>query len=62
MLIVQWLADAWEDLTTNHKKLIELAFVHTGFLLAKDGSEDHKMSIQGWPAEPHPAYTFRRYV
>ena len=47
---------------TNHKDLIEKAFVHTGFLLAKDGSEDHKMSIQGWPAKPHPAYAFRRYV
>jgi hypothetical protein len=62
MLMAQWLADAWEELITNHKGLIEKAFVHTGFLLAKDGSEDHKMSIQGWPVEPHPAYAFRRFV
>ena len=59
MLIVQWLSAAWTDLTTNHQELIEKAFVHTGFLLAQDGSDDHLMSIQGWPEPPHPAYAFR---
>ena len=59
MLMAQWLSEAWEDLTTNHRDLIGKSFVHTGFLLAQDGSEDHRMSIQGWPEPPHPAYAFR---
>ena len=59
MLMAQWLSAAWTDLTTNHQELIEKAFGHTGFLLAQDGSDDHLMSIQGWPEPPHPAYAFR---
>jgi hypothetical protein len=59
MLMAQWLSDAWTDLITNHKNLLSAAFVRTGFLLALDGSEDHLMKIQGWPAPPHPIYAFR---
>ena len=59
MLMAQWLSKAWEELITNHQGLIEESFVHTGFLLAKDGSEDKLMSIQGWPKPPHLAYGFR---
>ena len=59
MLMAQWLDAAWIDLTTNHQSLIEKAFVHTGFLLARDGSEDHLMNIQGWQEPPHPVYGFR---
>jgi hypothetical protein len=57
MLMAQWLADAWTELTTNHSHMIDAAFVKTGFKLAMDGSDDHKVQIQGWSAlEP---YSFR---
>ena len=49
MLMAQWLSDAWTDLTTNHSHMIESAFIKTGFKIAKDGSEDHLIDIQGWP-------------
>ena len=42
--------------------MIEKAFVRTGFLLAKDGTDDCKMAIQGWPAHPFPAYRFRKEI
>jgi hypothetical protein len=60
MLMAQWLSDAWTELITNHTGLLLSAFVRTGFLLALDGSEDHLMQIQGWPAPPHPPYAFRK--
>ena len=55
--MAQWLSDAWADLCTNHSKMIETAFVKTGFKLAKDGSEDDKIELQGW-AGTHK-YTYR---
>ena len=57
MLMAQWLSDAWSDLVTNHSDMIDTAFVKTGFKLAKDGSEDHLIEIQGWSA-PEP-YSYR---
>jgi hypothetical protein len=57
MLMAQWLSDAWTDLTTNHVHLIESAFIKTGFKIAKDGSEDHLIDIQGW-SDPAP-YSYR---
>jgi hypothetical protein len=57
MLMAQWLSDAWTDLTVNHPQLIESAFVKTGFKIAKDGSEDHKIEIQGWAS--HTPYSYR---
>ena len=48
MLMAQWLSAAWTDLTTNHSQMFTSAFVKTGFLIAKDGSEDHLIDIQGW--------------
>lgn len=57
MLMAQWFQDAWLDLTLNNKHIIKKAFVDTGFLLAKDGSEDHLLKLQGWSSsEP---YRFR---
>jgi hypothetical protein len=54
MLMAQWLSDAWTDLITNHAHMINAAFVKTGFKLAKDGSEDGLINIQGWSAlEPY---------
>ena len=57
MLMAQWLSDAWVELTTRHSNMINTAFVKTGFKLAKDGSEDHLIEIQGWSA-PEP-YSYR---
>ena len=48
MLMAKWLSDAWADLCTYHSNMIETAFVKTGFKLAKDGSEDDKIELQGW--------------
>lgn len=57
MLMAQWLSDAWVELTTNHSNMINTAFVKTGFKLAKDGSEDHLIEIQGW-SDPK-TYSYR---
>ncbi len=59
MLMAPWLSEAWHDLITNPQELIKKSFVHLGFLLVEDGSEDKLMSIQGWPKPPQPAYSFR---
>ena len=57
ILMAQWLSAAWADLEANHKHLIDSAFLQTGFLLAKDGSEDGLVSLQGW--EGTEKYKFR---
>jgi hypothetical protein len=57
MLMAQWLSAAWTELTTKHAHMIDSAFVKTGFLVAKDGSEDHLIDIQGWSAQE--AYSYR---
>ena len=48
ILMAKWLSAAWHELTENHAGMIETAFVETGFKIAKDGSEDHLIQIQGW--------------
>lgn len=45
MLVAQWASEAWADLCENHQHAIEHAFVSTGFLIAKDGSEDHLINL-----------------
>jgi hypothetical protein len=57
MLMAQWLSTAWTDLITNYPHMIASAFVKTGFKVAKDGSEDSLIEIQGW-AGPD-AYKYR---
>jgi hypothetical protein len=59
MLMAQWLAAAWDDLRFNHPEMIRAAFVRTGFLVAKDGSEDGEIAIQGWAPPPAAPYTYR---
>ena len=57
ILMAKWLEAAWVDLIFNNRHIIHNAFVETGFLLAKDGSEDDLLKLQGWsPTEP---YRFR---
>ena len=58
ILIARWLSAAWTDLTTNDKHLIESAFVQTGLLVAKDGSEDKNIQLQGWSLSEQ--YTYRQ--
>ena len=57
MLMATWLSEAWTSLTTNHSHMIDAAFIKTGFKVAKDGSEDHLIDIQGWSAPER--YTYR---
>jgi hypothetical protein len=60
MLMAQWMAEAWDDLRFNHSSMIRKAFVRTGFLVAKDGSEDGEIAIQGWAPPPAAPYTYRK--
>ena len=46
-LIAGWASEAWADLCANHQDLIRSAFVKTGFLVAKDGSENHMIELWG---------------
>ena len=57
MLMAEWLSRAWTDLVENHSNMIDSAFVHTGLLIAKGGSEDHLIELQGWTSSE--AYRFR---
>ena len=45
MMLAQWASEAWADVCANHQHAITHAFVSTGFLLAKDGSEDHLIRL-----------------
>ena len=48
MLMAQWVVLAWSYASKN-PKLMRQAFVSTGFLLAKDGSEDSLIKMAGLP-------------
>lgn len=57
MLMAGWMSEVWEDLisgldSTTVKSIVTPAFVKTGFLLAKDGSENSLVSMDGWIGEP----------
>ena len=45
MLVARWASESWSDLCSNHPLLFESAFVKTGFLVAKDGSENHLIEL-----------------
>ena len=47
MLMATWASEAQHELATGHKRAITSAFVKTGFLLAKDGSENHLIDLGG---------------
>jgi hypothetical protein len=47
ILMATWVGRVWAVLAT-YPRFIELAFVSTGFLVANDGSENHKIKPQGW--------------
>lgn len=56
ILLAKWFAKAWRELTSKHQELLVKAFIRTGFLLAKDGSEDDLMQIQGWNSSTPYSY------
>ena len=45
MKVAYWASVAWRDMCANSGPLFESAFVTTGFLLAKDGSENNKVKL-----------------
>ena len=45
MLVARWASEAWADLCENNHDLLRSAFVKTGFLVAKDGSENHLIEL-----------------
>jgi hypothetical protein len=48
MLIAHWVSVTWESLIANGaESLIRQSFVETGFLVAKDGSENHLIKMAG---------------
>ena len=47
MLVAQWASESWQEMCAGHHKLIRSAFVRTGFLIAKDGSENGLIEL--WP-------------
>ena len=47
MLVATWVSEAWQEFTTGAKyhHLVRSAFVRTGFLVAKDGSENELIEL-----------------
>ena len=45
MLVAGWASEAWAEVCSDHQPLIRTAFVKTGFLLAKDGSENNLVEL-----------------
>jgi hypothetical protein len=45
MLMAKWASEAWTELTETEHHLLRSAFVQTGFLVAKDGSENHPIEL-----------------
>lgn len=48
-LVAGWASEAWAEMCENNQDCITAAFVKTGFLLAKDGSENGKVEL--WPRQ-----------
>ena len=45
VFLAVWLARAWQQMQADNPTMFRAAFVHTGFLLAADGSEKHLIDI-----------------
>ena len=43
--VALWASEAWTEFCRDHQDCIKSAFVKTGFLLAKDGSENSKVCL-----------------
>ena len=46
MLVAQWASEAWAEFTTENHTCILHSFIKTGFLIAKDGSENGKIELR----------------
>jgi hypothetical protein len=44
--VATWTSEAWNEFCANNKYTIERAFVETGFLLAKDGSDRFEVRMR----------------
>jgi hypothetical protein len=56
MHTVRWMSQAWKDFQATERHNCKAAFVGTGILIAKDGSEDHLIRL--WPKAAEGAYAF----
>jgi hypothetical protein len=45
MLVATWASEAWDEFCRENQHCIRSAFVETGFLIAKDGSENMKVCL-----------------
>ena len=45
MLMVKWTSLAWTTIKRDYHELLKMAFVRTGFLVAKDGSENDQIKL-----------------
>ena len=53
--MTKWVGEAWDHIFKSGKYSPDRNFERTGCLLTLDGSEDHKVHIQGLPAYKPPA-------
>jgi hypothetical protein len=56
MHVVRWMSMAWEDLKRERPGLLNAAWVQSGCLVAKDGSENHLIKL--YPNQPAGAYNY----
>lgn len=56
MLVVRWMSQAWEDMKRDRPELLTAAWVQSGCLVAKDGSENHLIKL--YPGQPEGAYSY----
>ena len=45
MMVAKWASEAWSEICAHHHTLLRSAFVKTGFLVAKDGSENNLIEL-----------------
>ena len=55
-LIVRWVSAAWEEMKRERQHCIKSAFVDTGILIAKDGSENNLITL--WTKSETGMYGF----
>jgi hypothetical protein len=60
MLIARWASEAWEEFCNENQGCIRSSFVETGFLIAKDGSENNKICL--WRKRKIPNDPLLRYM
>ena len=56
-LIVKWVDQAWREMQTERMHCINSAFVSTGVLIARNGSEDRLIRLR--PKDEPGMYTYK---